>query len=390
MPSAQRGARLVVIGRDTVSGEPLAVTIKDGRIAAIEPGPGDTTYWVSPGLIDLQVNGFAGHDLNAEGVTAQTVIAVTRALHAYGVTTFVPTVVTAAQDRIIHALDAIAAARRLDPVVRHAIPYAHLEGPHISAEDGPRGVHDAAQVRPPSLREFAAWQAACDGLVGLVTLSPHFAEAPQYTASLVEQGVHVAIGHTHATPAEISAVVDAGARLCTHLGNGAHALLPRHPNYLWTQLADDRLTAGFIADGHHLPADTLTAMIRAKGLDRSLLVSDAVALAGLPPGRYQTPVGGNVDLSADGRLVQAGSPYLAGAARSLADGVAQAVDSARLTLGEAVALATRQPGRFTGGRGVLRVGAPAELIRFAWSPGDPTLAIDTVLAQGRPMSSKDL
>jgi N-acetylglucosamine-6-phosphate deacetylase len=370
-------------GRDPATREPLAVTVRQGRVAAIEPGPADTTYWLSPGLIDLQVNGFAGHDLNAEDTTAQTVIAMTRALCAHGVTTFVPTIVTAALDRIIHALDAIATARRLDSLVQHAIPYAHLEGPHISPEDGPRGVHDAAQVRPPSLREFAAWQAACDGLVGLVTLSPHFAEAPEYTARLVEQGVHVAIGHTHASPAEISAVVDAGARLCTHLGNGAHAVLPRHPNYLWTQLADDRLTAGFIADGHHLPADTLTAMIKAKGLDRSLLVSDAVALAGLPPGRYQTPVGGSVDLSADGRLVQTSSPYLAGAARSLADGVAQAIDSARLTLVEAIGLATRQPGRFTGGRGVLRIGDPADLIRFAWSPGDDTLSIDTVLAEGR-------
>lgn len=205
--------------------------------------------------------------------------------------------------------------------------------------------------------------------------------------ALPARGVHIAIGHTHAEPAQITAVVDAGARLCTHLGNGAHPVLPRHPNLLWTQLAEDRLTAGFIADGHHLPADTLTAMIRAKGLTRSLLVSDAVALAGMPPGRYQTPVGGSVELSADGRLAQTDTPLLAGAARSLADGVAQAVISARLGLGEAVALATQNPGRFVGGQGRLVgrlvVGASADLLRFRWSPGSATLVPETVLVQGR-------
>jgi N-acetylglucosamine-6-phosphate deacetylase len=166
-------------------------------------------------------------------------------------------------------------------------------------------------------------------------------------------------------------VADAGARLSTHLGNGAHAMLPRHPNYLWTQLADDRLTAGFIADGHHLPADTLRAMIRAKGPERSILVSDAVALAGRPPGRYETPVGGTVELSADGRLVMAGTPYLAGAARGLADGVAHV--ATLFGLGPALRMATVQPGRFVGGRGVLAVGAPADVIRFDWAPGDPAL-----------------
>lgn len=146
------------------------------------------------------------------------------------------------------------------------------------------------------------------------------------------------------------------------------------------QLADDRLTAGFIADGHHLPADTLTAVIRAKGLQRSLLVSDAVALAGLPAGRYDPPVGGSVELSPDGRLTAAGTPYLAGAARCLADGVAHAVAACGLTLAEAISLATVRPGRFAGGRGRIEPGQPAELIRFAFAPGDPALRLDGVWA----------
>jgi N-acetylglucosamine-6-phosphate deacetylase len=373
-------------GRDPFSGRPLAVTVADGRIAELRPGPGQTAGYLAPGLVDLQVNGYAGHDLNAADSTPETVIAVAHALRAQGVTTFAPTLITAGHERIASALRAIAEARRADPVVRHSIVYAHLEGPHLSDQDGPRGAHDGAQIRPPSLPEFADWQAASDGLVGMVTLSPHFEDAADHTRELARQGVHVAIGHTHATPAQITAVVDAGARLSTHLGNGAHAMLPRHPNYLWTQLADDRLTAGFIADGHHLPADTLTAMIRAKGLGRSLLVSDAVALAGMPPGRYQTPVGGAVELSPEGRLVQSGTPYLAGAARGLADGVAYAVGAARLGLGDALRLATTQPGRFAGGRGVFTVGAPADLVQFDWSPGDPTLRMTRVVVRGQDVT----
>lgn len=376
----------VLTGHDPDTGRPIAVTVRSGLIAAIDPGPPDVSHWLAPGLIDLQVNGFAGFDLNADGLTPATVIDLTRALWRTGVTTFVPTIVTASHDRIARALAAIAVARRADPLVAHAIPYAHLEGPHISTQDGPRGVHDAAQVRPPSLAEFDDWQAVSADLVGMVTLSPHYPTACAYTAELTGRGIHVAIGHTHAEPAQITAVVDAGARLSTHLGNGAHAMLARHPNYLWTQLAEQRLTAGFIADGHHLPADTLTAMIRAKGLSRSVLVSDAVALAGLPAGRYQTPVGGAVDLRPDGRLTQEGTAYLAGAARGLADGVAQAVISARLTLGEAIGLATDQPARFVGGgRGTVTVGAPADLFRFSWSPGDTTLVADAVSVRGIPV-----
>jgi N-acetylglucosamine-6-phosphate deacetylase len=159
-------------------------------------------------------------------------------------------------------------------------------------------------------------------------------------------------------------------------------MLARHPNYLWAQLADDRLAAGFIADGQHLPADTFKAMLRPKGLDRALLVSDCTALGGMPPGRYRTPVGGEVELSPDGRLSYAGTPFLAGASRSLADRVATAITMADPTLAAALRLATANPGRFAGGRGVLRPGAPADLITFAWQPGDTTLSIRTVVANG--------
>jgi N-acetylglucosamine-6-phosphate deacetylase len=160
-------------------------------------------------------------------------------------------------------------------------------------------------------------------------------------------------------------------------------LIPRHANVLWPQLADDRLTATLIADGHHLPNDMLKTMIRAKGVARSILVSDAVALAGMPPGQYETPVGGSVELNADGRLSLAGTEFLAGAALPLKDGVARAACFAGVSLSESLQMATRNPGRFTGGRGVLRVGAPADLIRFTLDREQATLQIETMMVKGR-------
>lgn len=372
----------MITGRDPATGRSLAVTVAAGRVTAIEDGPAGETAWLSAALVDLQVNGFAGHDLNGGGLVPETVARLVSALRGGGVTSFLPTLITASETSITAALSAIATARAADPLVAHAIPAVHVEGPHISPEDGPRGAHPRDQVRPPDLAEFDRWQAACGGLVGMVTLSPHHDGAPDYIRALTARGVHVAIGHTDASPAQIAAAVDAGAVLSTHLGNGIAATLPRHPNPIWSQLAEDRLTASFIADGHHLPAEVLRAMLRAKGLDRAVLVSDAAALGGLPPGLYDQPIGGRVELTADGRLGLAGTPLLAGAARPLKQDVAFAIGMAGISLADALRLATVNPGRFVGGRGVLAVGAPADLIRFRWAPGDQDLSIDTVLVLG--------
>jgi N-acetylglucosamine-6-phosphate deacetylase len=300
------------------------------------------------------------------------------------VTTVAPTIITASEERIVAALRAVAAARAADPMVANAVPFVHVEGPFLSNQDGPRGAHPVEHIREADIEEFHRWQSACGGLVGMVTLSPHSAAALRFISEAVKRGVRCAIGHTHATPEQVVRAVDVGADFSTHLGNGAHAELPRHPNYIWSQLAEDRLTAGFIADGHHLPADTFRAMLRAKGVARAFLVSDATALAGMPPGHYRTAVGGEVELSETGRLSVVGTPFLAGAARSLADGVACAVDMAGLTLATALQLATGNPGQIVGDRGALRPGRRADLISFRWEPGMDSLDIRTALAAGVP------
>ncbi len=369
-------------GRNPEDGEAIEVVVDDGRIRAIRPASSGAEQWLSPGFIDLQINGYGGHDLNSASLTPDIVIALARQLVALGVTSFLPTLITAAEERIVASLRAIAAARRISPLAASMIPFVHVEGPHISPVDGPRGAHPGAHVRPPNRDEFNRWQAAGDALVGLVTLSPHWDGSLDYISHLARSGILVAIGHTDADPAQIRAAAEAGARLSTHLGNGAAAVLPRHPNLLWAQLADDRLTATFIADGHHLPADTLTAMLRAKGLDRSILVSDAVAIGGLPPGLYETPVGGKVELTAAGRVGIPGTAILAGAALPLPGGIARVARLPGFSLHHAVRMATGNPGRFLGGRGVLRVGAPADLVQFSWSPDHDGIRIARVFVNG--------
>ena len=258
------------------------------------------------------------------------------------------------------------------------------KGPHIAPEDGPRGAHPAADVRAPALAAFYRWQQAAGGLVKLVTLCPHWPEAPAYIRHLVKSGVIVSLGHTSADAAQITAAVDAGATLSTHLGNGSHTLLNRRHNHLWPQLADDRLTAMFIADGHHLTPAQLKVMLRAKGLGRSLVVSDTVALGGLAAGKYQTPIGGKVELRADGFLAidDGTGNYLAGAALPLLAAAPVLVNQVGLTFGEALALMTRAPGRVVGGRGVLAVGQPADLVALEWDGGAAVPRVVGVWSRG--------
>ena len=371
-----------VCGRDPATGQGLDVTIADGRIAAIEPGGDGEGGYISAGLVDLQVNGYCGLDLNDGALTADRVCALTRLMFEGGVTTWLPTLITAAKDKLLQALCAIADARKTWPWVRHAIPCVHVEGPFIASEDGARGAHPAEHVRPPDLAEVAEWQRAGEGCVGMVTLSPHWAGVCAVIRALNTQGLSVALGHTAATPEQITAAAEAGACLSTHLGNGVAAVLPRHPNVIWAQLAEDRLAASFIADGFHLPAEVLKAMLRAKGLDRAVLVSDLAALGGMPPGLYDQAIGGRVEVSGEGRLGVAGTPYLAGAGLRLATTIARAMGMAGLSLDQGLRLATVNPGRFVGGRGTLAVGQAADLTLFDWQEGADHLAIRQTFATG--------
>jgi N-acetylglucosamine-6-phosphate deacetylase len=294
-----------------------------------------------PGFFDLQVNGFAGVDFNAPDLHPDQIDTAIGHLRRTGVTRFLPTLITA-------PLDAFARNARLLSRSRDAaIAGVHMEGPYLSPDDGPRGAHPRAHLMAASVEDFERRQEAAGGRIVLVTLAPEVPGALPLIEYLVTRGVRVALGHTAASPDQLEAAIAAGATLATHLGNGCAQMLPRHPNGIWTLLAADRLTASFIVDGHHLPAATVKAMIRAKTGARSILVTDATAAAGSPPGTYWI---GSVrgELDATGRVSLPGTPYLAGSALTMPEAIANTVRFTDLAVSDAAALASAVPARVMG------------------------------------------
>jgi N-acetylglucosamine-6-phosphate deacetylase len=363
-------AGLSLLGRSAEDGGTVRVSVESGIVTAVErvaDDPGGT--WISPGWLDIQVNGYEGHDPNLAGAGPEATASMVRALWRHGITGSCVTLCTESERHLLDGLRAIAEACESDPLVAASLPGIHVEGPYISAQDGPRGAHPLRHVRRPDVAEYRRWQAAAGGRIRIITLSPEYEEAVPYIHAIVADGVVASIGHTAADGDQIRAAVDAGAQWSTHLGNGAHAMIRRHPNYIWDQLAEDRLSAGFIFDGHHLPPAVMQTVVRAKGVERTILVSDAVACAGLPPGRYQLADGAEVELLASGRLELAGTAYLAGATTSLPACVANAVRHGGATLSEAVRMVTANPSRLLGlpvtaGHERLRPGVAANLTMY--------------------------
>lgn len=378
---------MLLEGRLVENGDVVGLRFDGPRIARITSAESISERWIAPGFLDIQVNGYGGYDVQAADVTANTIAQLMRSLWAKGVTAICPTVITQSEARICHSLAAIAAACAADPLVAHAMPCIHVEGPFISREDGARGAHPLAHVRPPSFDEYRRWQESAGGRVGIITLAPEQPGSADFITRVTADGVVVAIGHTASRTEQVQAAVAAGARLSTHLGNGSQVLLPRHSNYLWDQLSDDRLYASMIFDGHHLPPPLMRVFLRAKGVERSILVSDAVAVAGLPPGTYESAVGGTVELLPNGRLNLAGTPYMAGSASTLPQGIANAMRHTDATLVEAVRMASTNPARLLrldtlDGRGTVHKGGPADLTVFRVDSATGELLVDMTIVAG--------
>jgi N-acetylglucosamine-6-phosphate deacetylase len=351
---------------------PVRIGLEAGKVASILPADeqGSLPY-IAPGLADLQVNGYGGVEFNSPDLSVEQVERVALAHDQFGVTALLATCTTDSYEVLNRSFATIAAARRNRPDVAKRIPGIHMEGPYISRADGPRGAHPLRHVRPPNWDEFSRLQEVADGAIRLLTLSPEYEGSPSFITKVATTGVVVAIGHTSATSEQIRAAVDAGATMSTHLGNGAHPMIRRHPNYIWDQLADDRLMASLIVDGHHLPASVVKTMLRAKTPERCVLVSDITGLAGMPPGKYYTGLG-EVELLTSGKLVPAGQPeLLAGASLPLHGCVTRAMHYGAIDLETAVALSSSQPANLLSlDCGQLEIGGAADFVVFNL-PADP-------------------
>jgi len=292
-------------------------------------------------FFDLQVNGFHGVDYSEPRTTLDDVHRSISDVRATGVTRFLPTLITSSFESFAQC------ARTLARVEHPAIAGIHMEGPYISPEEGPRGAHPLEHVKPASMDDFARRQDAAGGRIKLVTLAPEVPEALTLIERLAAAGIKVAIGHTAATATQIRDAVKAGATLSTHLGNGCAGVFPRHPNLLWDQLATDELQASLIVDGHHLPPTTVKSMIRAKTPARTILVTDAVAVAGCAPGEYELH-GQRVVYDEEGWVAPPHKRWLAGSALTLDRAVVNTVNASGLPIETVWPMASDQPARYLG------------------------------------------
>ena len=383
-------------GRDATPGNVVLLSWAGERFTAVEPAegadlrraPDDPLVFATPGLFDVQINGYWGRgfkelDLGPEGIRD-----LCWSIALSGTTRFLPTITTDAPETMHAAMAMVDEACRAYPDVAAMVAGIHQEGPWISPLDGPRGAHPLEHVRPTDLPTFERLQAAAGGRITMLTLAPEVDGALDLIRTVSQQGVVVCLGHHQADGARIRAAVEAGTRGVTHLGNGCSPVLPRHPNILWEQAAEDRLYAGIIADGHHLPPATAKVLYRAKPRDRLILVSDAIGMAGAPPGRYHMR-SAIAEMTPAGRFGFYGSPILIGAAVPLARCLANLASF----LGEGetpaayTAHATGVPAQLMGladlPAALGQPGTPATFVVWRWESQTPDLVPQQVVIRGR-------
>jgi N-acetylglucosamine-6-phosphate deacetylase len=309
------------------------------EIIATENNENDIPF-LGSGLIDLQINGINGIDFNIPSLSQEDIQNATHYLLSKGITTFLPTVITNSNENILTILRSINQACASNLLVNECVWGIHLEGPFISPKNGAKGAHDEKYIKPPDWELFSQFQEAAGGKIKLITIAPEWEGSASFIEKCRDHNVLVSIGHSLANSEQISMAVKAGASLSTHLGNGVPLLLPRHPNLLWDQLAEENLYSCIITDGLHVPDSFIKVVKQIKGKN-TLIISDATCFAGMPPGEYQSHIGGSVILDSEKRVSLKDSPgLLAGAGKSLLENVETLINHKLCTLSEAWQMAS--------------------------------------------------
>jgi N-acetylglucosamine-6-phosphate deacetylase len=381
------GNPVIVRARHYGTAELLDIHWRRGLIVALENAKLETppdfqAGWVAPALFDLQINGCLGHSFNSPELAENEIREVARVCADHGISSFCPTLVTNSFEALHHGLTTIRRACEADPRLAHTLPAIHLEGPWLSPEDGPRGAHPREHIRPPNWEEFRRLQDAAGGKIRLVTLAPEHEGALEIIEQLVKSEVMVALGHTAAASPRIRDAIKAGAKLSMHLGNGSHAVLPRHDNYFWEQLAADELWASIICDGFHLPRNLVRCILRVKTPKRMVLTCDAGSLAGLPPGRYRE-WGQDLEVVPEGKIVIPGTSYLAGSWAFTDACISWLTATGEVGLRDAIDMATLQPRALLGlPLPRLDAGCRTDLMLFDWSPKTGMKVAKTLIEPG--------
>ena len=263
-------------------------------------------------FFDIQVNGYVGADFCSENLTREECHRACQALRDDGVGGILATLITDRLDALERKLHNLVQFRKEDSLVREMIAGFHVEGPFISPKTGFVGAHPAECVCPANVNDAGRLLDAGEGLVRLITLAPEYDEACQTTAFLAAKGVTVSAGHCDPDLDTLKAAIDAGLSMVTHVGNGCPVTLPRHDNFVQRvlSLAKD-LWLCFIPDGVHVEFFALKNYLRICGIERAIMVTDAIVAAGLGPGAYDLS-GAPVEIDEDGVARRPGSPNLAG------------------------------------------------------------------------------
>jgi N-acetylglucosamine-6-phosphate deacetylase len=357
--------------------KPVSITIKDGKIAGIKrikiPAGENQGLYISPGLIDNQVNGFAGVSFTFGGgeLTVDGVKKATRALWETGVTTYLPTLTTNSNELLKNNFSVLALAID-DPELLGSIVGFHLEGPYISPVDGFRGAHPLKFVRKPDWEEFTELQKASGNHILEVSLAPETEGALDFIKKCRASGVLVGLAHHNASAEVVKEAVDLGAVIATHLGNGCANTINRHLNPLWPQLADDRLMISIIGDGFHLNPGEIRTFYKVKGPDKTIITSDVTSYASLPPGKFINVEGDTIELTPDGAVRYPAQNVLAGSASPVKKGVANVMKVTGCTLEEAIRMASLNPAKLynLNDRGAIETGKRADLILFRISENE--------------------
>lgn len=370
-------------------GEPISILVENGEIKELKKAASEDglpNQYVAPGLIDVQINGYMGVDFSGPDLTVEGVKKATKALWKAGVTSYFPTIITS-DINLIKKNFAILAKAKADPEIGKSIPGFHLEGPYISPIKGFRGAHLEKYIKNPDWAEFQEIQkAANDGII-LLTLAPELEGAISFIEKCVESGVVVSLGHHNGSAEDVQKAVEVGAKMATHLGNGCANEINRHHNPIWPQLSNDKITASIIADGFHLTKEEVRSFYKAKGVENTILVSDALDLAGLPPGEYTR--GERTLLLTPNVVKLPKEDVLAGAASPISKCVGVMMDFTQCSLPEVIKMASTNPAEMFELESVGKVekGKRADLILFEMENGE--MIIKKTFVAGNEVYSVD-
>ncbi|HOX75922.1 MAG TPA: amidohydrolase family protein [Bacteroidales bacterium] len=367
----------MIFSQETITGilysdnKPVSITIKDGIITGIKKlkklPAGDEGLIIAPGLIDNQVNGFAGVSFTFGGGTlsGDDVKKATEELWKAGVTTYLPTLTTNSHELLLKNFSVLGKLKD-DPALLGSIPGFHLEGPYISPVDGYRGAHPLMHVRKPDWKEFLTLNKAAGNGIIHVTIAPEVEGAMDFIDKCKAAGIVVALGHHNGNAQQVTEAIERGARIATHLGNGCANMINRHINPLWPQLSDDRLMISIIGDGFHLNPEEIRVFYKVKGPEKTIITSDVTSFASLNPGKYITEEGETIELTPEGMLRYPAQNVLYGSASPVKKGVVNVMKVTGCSLAEAIRMTSFNPAKLYGldDRGEIAKGKRADIILF--------------------------